>query len=324
MKKWIIIAAICVLALIIGANCFFILEEGESAIMQRFGRIHAIYVKTATPELRAQMEADGESIPIHEGTGIKLKVPFLDNPIKYSSKLISYDTPPREVITSDKRTLYFDNSAQWRIDNPLRFYKAYNNMQNAETRIDDILYSRMNERVGQMLSHILITDKAVVGDMLIELSGTVSSDCQSFGVSVIDVRIKRTDLPSGTYESIYNRMNTERQKIAAQHRSEGDETSIRIRSETDREVISITSEAKRDAEIIKGEGDGEAARIFNEAYGSDPEFFEFYNLLETYKTTIGKSSTMVIPLDSPFAKYLLGVSADPAAPAVSDALPSLP
>ncbi len=324
MKKWIIIGVVAVVALIVLTNCFFTLEEGESAIMQRFGRIHAVYVKTATPELRAQMEADGENIPIHEGTGIKLKVPFLDNPIKYTSRLISYDTPPREVITSDKRTLYFDNSAQWRIDNPLRFYKAYNNMQTAQTRIDDILYSRMNERVGQMLSHTLITDKAVVGDMLVELSDTVSVDCHSFGVNVIDVRIKRTDLPSGTYESIYNRMNTERQKIAAQHRSEGDETSIRIRSETDREVISITSEAKRDAEIIKGDGDQEAARIFNEAYGSDPEFFEFYNLLETYKTTVGKSSTFVIPLDSPFAKYLLGVTGDTAAQAAADAPVSLP
>lgn len=321
MKKWIIIGAVALVVLIVGSNCFFTLEEDESALVQRFGRVQAVYVREVTDTLTAQFAEDGDDLPLHSGAGLKFKVPFIDNVIKYPAKLIMYDPAAREVITSDKRKLYFDNSAQWRIENPLRFYKSYNNIEGAKKRIDDVLYSRMNERVGKMLSHSLITDRELSGNMLLELTGIVNADCVKQGISVIDIRIKRTDLPSENYESIYNNMNTERQRIAAQHRSEGEEESIIIKSRTDREVITITSKANRDAEVIRGEGDSEAARIYNEAYGSNPEFFEFYNLLETYRATVGGGATMVIPLDSPFAKYLLGV---PQAAASGVTVPSLP
>ncbi|MDR1668830.1 MAG: protease modulator HflC [Oscillospiraceae bacterium] len=306
MKKWIFAAAVIILV-IVGANSFFVLEEGESALVQRFGRIQAVYMREFTEEVRAQLNEDDASLSLHEGTGIKFKVPFIDNVVTYSAKLIMYDPPPNEVITSDKRKLFFDNCAQWRIENPFRFYTAYNNMDTAKDRIDAVMYSRMNERVGKMLSHDLITDRELSGAMLDELSAAVSADFVQQGISVPDIRIKRTDLPVENYESIYNNMNTERERIAMQHRSEGEEESLKIRSETDREAITITSQAQRDAEIVRGEGDSEAARIYNEAYGGNPEFFEFYNLLETYRDTVGGSATLVIPLDSPFAKYLLGV-----------------
>ncbi len=307
MKKWIIIAAVALVVLIVGANCFFVLEEGESALVQRFGRIQAVYMRDYSDDVRAQLNEDDPSLSLHEGTGIKFKVPFIDNVIKYTAKLVMYDPPPNEVITSDKRKLYFDNCAQWRIENPFRFYTAYNNMDSAKRRIDDVMYSRMNERVGKMLSHELITDRELSGEMLEELATAVSADFVRQGIAVPDIRIKRTDLPVENYESIYNNMNTERQRIAMQHRSEGEEESLKIRSDTDREAVTITSQAQRDAEIVRGEGDSEAARIYNEAYGSNPSFFEFYNLLQTYRETVGNGSTLVVPLDSPFAKYLLGV-----------------
>ena len=321
MKKWIFIAIGIVLLIIVADNCFFTLAEDETAIVQRFGRVHSIYVKEHTPGLDAELAEDNDNIPVYVGTGLHFKIPFIDNVITYKSTLISYVTDTREVITSDKRRLRFDNNAQWRIENPLRFYKAYNNIAGARQRIDDILYSRMNERVGQMESTTLITNKDVVTEMLEELTAVVSRDCAAFGVSVVDIRIKRTDMPSENYESIYNNMNTERQRIAAGHRSEGEEESIKIRSGTDRQVITITSEAERDAEKLRGEGDAKAASTFNEAYGKNPEFFEFYNLLETYRQTVGKSSTLVIPLDSPFAKYLLGV---PEAPPVTSPVTAPP
>jgi membrane protease subunit HflC len=144
--------------------------------------------------------------------------------------------------------------------------------------------------------------------MLIEMAEAVSRNFSEQGIVVVDIRIKRTDLPSETYASIYNRMNTERQRVAAENRSQGERDLLEIRSETDRRVISITSEAERKAEEIRGEGDSEAARIYNEAYSRDPEFFEFYNLLDTYRLTVGNRSVLVVPLDSAFAKYLLGLS----------------
>ncbi|MDR1693510.1 MAG: protease modulator HflC, partial [Oscillospiraceae bacterium] len=301
MKKWIILALAALVILIVGANSFFILEEGESALTQRFGRIQGVFMRAFTDEVRAQLNEDDPTLTLHEGTGIKFKVPFIDNVIKYTAKLIMYDPPANEVITSDKRKLYFDNCAQWRIENPFRFYTAYDDMNSARTRIDDVMYSRMNERVGKILSHELITDRELSGVMLDELAAAVSSDFVQQGISVPDIRIKRTDLPVENYESIYNNMNTERQRIAMQHRSEGEEESLKIRSDTDREAVTITSKAQRDAEVVRGDGDSEAARIYNEAYGANPDFFEFYNLLETYRATVGGSSTLVVPLNSPFA-----------------------
>ncbi|MDR0380394.1 MAG: protease modulator HflC [Oscillospiraceae bacterium] len=311
--KWILPAVGLCLLLIVSLNCFFELREGEAALIQRFGRIEAVYVKEPSQELFDQLAEDGEAhIPVRAGTGLKWKVPFLDHVIKYPSMLLAYDTPSRQVITADKKKIYFDNNAQWRIVNPLRFYKGVSDIQNAYGRIDSYLYSYMNTHVGTMQSTTLITDKAAVGVMLDELNHTVSAACAAFGVDVFDIRIKRTDLPEENYQSIYNRMITERARMSAQYRSVGEEESLKIRSKTDREVAGITSEAARKAEILKGEGDSEAARIYNEAYSATPSFFEFYNLLDTYRLTVGASSTLVIPLSSPFAKYLLGAEVAPA------------
>ena len=193
---------------------------------------------------------------------------------------------------------------------PLLFYEAYNNINGAKERIDDVLYSEMRISVGRLNSYVLISDRETSGQMLLDMAQAVSANFVQQGISVVDIRIKRTDLPSETYASIYNRMNTERQRVAAENRSEGERDLLMIRSDTDRRVISITSEAERRAEEIKGLGDSEAARIYNEVYSRDPAFFEFYNLLETYRQTVGSGSTIIVPLDSPFAKYLLGVEWD--------------
>ncbi|MCL2820298.1 MAG: protease modulator HflC [Oscillospiraceae bacterium] len=305
-KKYVVIGVIAFLLLIVVSNSVFTLREGESALVQRFGRIEAVYMRDVSDAVRMQM-AERPDVALRLGTGLKFKIPFIDNVIKYPSKLILYDSPPREVLTLDRHRLYFDNTAQWRIDNPLLFYEAYNNIDGAKERIDDVLYSEMRIAVGRLNSYVLISDRETSGQMLIDMAEAVSANFVQQGISVVDIRIKRTDLPSETYASIYNRMNTERQRVAAENRSEGDRDLLRIRSETDRRVISITSEAERRAEEIRGEGDSEAARIYNEAYGRDPEFFEFYNLLETYRQTVGSRSTLVVPLDSPFSKYLLGM-----------------
>lgn len=321
-KKTVLILAVAAILLIVAANSFFVLYEGESALVQRFGEIRGVYVREADDTLRGQFAT--ESARLHTGTGLKIKVPFIDNVIKYPAKLILYDSPPTEVLTFDKQRLYFDNSAKWRIDNPLRFYQRFNNIDSAKTRINDVLQSEMRIRVGRMNSYILISDREQSGQMLTDLVGAVNNALieRAEGISVVDIRIRRTDLPVETYASIHNRMNTERQRIATGYRSEGEERMLEIRSTTDREVETITSEARRKAEEIRGQADGEAARIYNEAYSRDPAFFEFYNLLDTYRQTVGSGTTMVIPLDSPFAQYLLGIT--PEAAPVAAAPPPAP
>jgi len=306
-NKYIVIAVIAILLLIVISGSLFTLQEDESALVQRFGRIEAVYMREAPQSVREQI-ASRQGVLLITGTGLKFKVPFIDNVIKYPAKLILYDSPPREVLTRDKARLIFDNTAQWRIDNPLLFYEAYNNINGAKERIDDVLYSEMRKSVGALDSYVIISDRETSGKMLLDMADAVSANFVQQGIQVTDIRIKRTDLPSETYNSIYNRMNTERARIAAENRSQGERDLVMIRSETDRSVVTITSQAERDAEIIRGEADSEAARIYNEAYSRDPDFFEFYNLLDTYRQTVGSGSTIVVPLDSPFAKYLLGVA----------------
>jgi membrane protease subunit HflC len=320
-KKTILILVVAAILLIVGSNAFFFLEEGESAILQRFGNIEAVFMRDVLPEVKEEIEGRGVSLRI--GTGLKLKIPFIDEVTKYTSKLILYDSTSNEVLTRDRHRLLFDNTAHWRIDNPLLFYQNHRTISAAKNIIEGILFAEMRVRVGQIESYELISNREVSGQLLQDMVGVVNTIFadRGDGLSIVDIRIKRTDLPVETYNSIHNRMITERQRIAAEHRAEGERELTEIKAATDREVDVITTDADRRAEEIRGEADSEAARIYNEAYNRDPAFFEFYNLLETYRKTIGSGSTMVVPLDSPFAKYLLGVTQPPAAAPAAAAPP---
>ncbi|MHB8962838.1 MAG: protease modulator HflC [Saccharofermentanales bacterium] len=310
-KKNIVILGIIAFLLIAFAMCTFQLQESESAVVMRFGRIVSVYVKTdaQAQNVIAGLERENvrlTGIKVHSGTGLQFKLPLIDTVKKYNNRLLTYDTAARQVITSDKKKLIFDNNAQWRIENPALFEVTMGRMEEAEKRLDDILYSMMNEKVGKMEAVVLISDKDEVEKMQNELAIQISDNMSAYGINVFDIRVKRTELPVENYESVYNRMITERQRIAAQYRSEGDELAMEVRSDTDKQIMIILSDARKTAEITKGEGDAEAARIYNEAYGTDEEFYKFYNTLEVYKLTIKDNTKLVIPSDSPFAAYLFG------------------
>ncbi|MHB1484451.1 MAG: protease modulator HflC [Saccharofermentanales bacterium] len=312
MKKKNIVIIVILAVLLIGFGlCTFQLNENESAAVLRFGRIVSVYVKTqaAAQNVTAGLSSEDArlvDITVHYGTGLKFKLPFIDSVKKYNNMLLTYDTAPRQVITSDKKKLIFDNNAQWRIENPALFEVSMGRVEEAQKRLDDILYSMMNEKVGKMDSNTLITDKDEVEKMQNDLAVQVSDTMKAYGISVFDIRVKRTDLPEENYDSVYKRMITERERIAAQFRSEGDEDALKARSDTDRQIMILLSEAKNKSETIKGEGDAQAAKIYNDAYGKDVGFYEFYNTLEAYKLTIKNNTKLVIPSDSPFAKYLFG------------------
>jgi modulator of FtsH protease HflC len=312
MKKNLIIIFISIFVLSIAFSlCTFTVKENESASILRLGKIVAVYVKTETDQKNviAGLKEENkklDDIKVSYGTGLKFKIPFIDQVKKYSNMLLTYDTSPRQVITSDKKKLLFDNNAQWRIDNPALFEITMLRVAQAEQRLDDILYSMMNQKVGKVDSNTLITNKVEVEKIQNDLADQVTQVMKAYGITVFDIRVKRTDLPEENYDSIYKRMITERERIAAQYRSEGDEEALKARSNADKQIIILTSEAKKKAEILKGEGDAQAAKIFNNAYGKDPAFYEFYNTLETYKSTIGANTKLVIPSNSPFAKYLYG------------------
>ncbi len=309
-RFWIFLGIVVVLLVAFGL-CTFQMREDQSASVLRFGKIVSVYVKTEAQAaivregLASQSDKLGD-VAVRVGTGLHLRIPFIDQVKMYSNMLLTYDTAPRQVVTSDKKKLIFDNNAQWRIDNPALFEITMGRVEEAQKRLEDILYSKMNEKVGKVAATTLITDKALVEQLQDELATEMTATMAAFGIEVFDIRVKRTELPQENYESVYNRMISERQRIAAQYRSEGDEEALKIKSDTDKQIVIILSEARKTGETLKGEGDAEAARIYNEAYGKDPGFYEFYNWLEMYKATVGANTTLVIPSDSPFAKFLYG------------------
>jgi membrane protease subunit HflC len=322
MKKSGIFIAVLVFALvIILANSMFILREDESAIVQRFGAIIGICVREETAQLRSEVAEDVMSLEldrvptIHAGTGLKFKIPFIDNVIKYSTRIRTDDSLPQPIITSDRKTLSFDNNAQWRVVNPMRFFmRANGSFPRASSIIDEQLFALMRVEVGLILANDLVSNRDLVEAMLQRLTIAVNARARDIGVYVAGINIKRTEVPLENHPAIHQRMNSERERMAAGYRSEGQEEYLRITSNTDRQVTIIMSEAFRDAERLRGEGDSQAARIFNEAHSLDPAFFEFYELLRTYREVLGSQTTLVIPLDSPFARYLIG--AEIPAPAV--------
>jgi modulator of FtsH protease HflC len=327
-KLWIVVGSVILLFILFKLFTFQV-AENESAAVLRFGKIIAVYVKTADQaqavlqDFASQQDRLGD-VRVYSGTGLKVRMPFIDKVKKYNNMLLTYDTSPRQVITSDKKKLIFDNNAQWRIVNPALFEITMGRIEEAQKRLDDIIYSRMNEKVGKIDSNVLITDKAAVEQMQNDLAVEISNMMRPYGIEVFDIRVKRTELPQENYESVYKRMITERQRIAAQYRSEGDEEALKARSDTDRQVVILLSEARKNAEKLKGEGDAEAARIFNEAYGKNYAFYEFYSTLEMYKVTIGSNTRLVIPSDSPFAKFLFGIAAEPAPTVAPTPTPAAP
>jgi len=310
-KKFTIITISIAVLLIAFFSCTFQVKENESASILRFGKIVAVYVKTDTDSQNvvAGLQTENQKlidVKVHSGPGLKFKLPFIDSVKWYSNMLMTYDTSPRQVITSDKKKLIFDNNAQWKISNPALFEITMARVEEAQKRLDDILYSMMNEKVGKIDSNTLITNKVEVEKMQNDLAVQITDVMKAYGILVFDIRVKRTDLPEENYDSVYKRMITERARIAAQFRSEGEEEALKIRSNTDKQITILISEANKQGEILKGEGDAQAAKIYNDAYGKDPGFYQFYNTLEAYKLTLGSNTKLVIPSDSSFAKFLFG------------------
>ncbi len=301
------IVAVFVVALILFSMFTYIVDETEHAIVSRFSRISTVVVNNLNDEQVAHLVNNERyaDIDVHSGAGLYFKIPFIDVVEYQDNRLITYNTAPREIITQDTKKLILDNNAQWWIVDPVAFKVTMGTQAAANQRIEDQMYSKINEKVGLTNSLQLISDKEYVIGMLAEVADDLNLTFIEYGVTIADVQIRKTDLPEENSQNIYNRMKTEREQMAKQYRSEGLEEAAIIRSDADREAEELQAVAFSEAETIKGEGDAEAARIYNEAYSKDPQFFDFYRSIETYKTTIDEDTTIVIEPDSEFADILL-------------------
>jgi len=236
--------------------------------------------------------------------GLHFKTPFMEQVIYLDKRILSLDVRPQEVLASDQRRLVVDSFARFRIADPLKTYQAARN----ETNASDLLEKIMQSSIRQVLANERMT--AIVSgsrsDLMKRISEITNESAASLGLEVLEVRLKRVDLPAANSQSIFQRMETERQREAAEKRAEGQEQALAIRAIADRKVAETLAEARRQAAIVRGEADAQATHIFAEAYGQDPEFFEFYRTLAAYRATMNKKDTqLVLSPDSEFFKLFL-------------------
>ena len=307
--KGAVLVVVLIFALMVAAQCTYTVDETEHAIKFRFSEIVEVNANNLTADEFAALQSDPayQSVKLTYGAGLFFKMPFVDRIEKFNDRLITYDTNPREVITLDKKKMILDNNAQWWIVDPMKFKITMNSINSANMRIEDLMYSKMNEKIGQTTSTQLISDREYMAGMLEQNAAELNVQLAQYGIKVADIQIKRTDFPPENNENIYNRMRTEREQMARQYRSEGKEEAQKIKSGADKEAARIRAEANAEAQRIRGKGDADAAAIFNDAYSSDPEFYRFYKTLETYKSILPESGAkIVINPDSELARYLYG------------------
>jgi membrane protease subunit HflC len=234
---------------------------------------------------------------------MKFKLPWpFQNVTFFSKKLLEYDAEPTEVISMDKKTLIVDNFARWRIINPIQFLKSLTSEVNAFPRLDDIIYSELREELGQHeFSEIIAQNREKIMKIVTDSSNTKLAE---FGLEVIDVRIKRVDLPKENEQAVYGRMRAERNRQANLYRSEGEEEATKIMANTDKDKELILANAYMVAQEIRGKGDAEAIAIYAEAFNQDPDFYNFSRKLEAYKKTLKEGTTVVLSPDNEFLDVL--------------------
>jgi membrane protease subunit HflC len=234
--------------------------------------------------------------------GLHFKTPFLQTVHRMESRLISSDTPPAEYLTLDKKRLLADPITRFRIVEPLRFYTTVHDESGAKARLDDIVNSELRREIashnfGEIVGHAR-------EPLMQEVATRVLAKTKAFGIEVLDVRIRRADLPREVQESVFQRMRAERDRVAKQYRSEGEEEAAKIRAETDKEKTILLAKAYETAQKARGEGDAESTSIYAGAHGKDPEFYAFIRSLEAYDHAIGDKSSLVISTGSDLFKYL--------------------
>lgn len=281
MEKKLIGGLIVFIVLIVGINItLFTVDQTQQAIVVMLGK------------------------PVKgvKGPGLHFKLPFVQEVIKFERRLLEYDAAPAEILTEDKKTLVLDNYSRWRIADPLLFYKRVKDIRGAQARLDDIIYAQLRVELGRhTLTEIVSKVRSDVMERVTARSEAIAED---YGIEVVDVRIKRADLPPENENAVYGRMRAERERQAKKYRSEGQEESLKIKAAADKDRTILLAEAYEKAETIKGEGDAEALKIYANAFGRDIEFFSFLKTLEATERSMGKDTTMVLSPKSEFLQYL--------------------
>lgn len=265
---------------LLGGSGMFVIDETELAIVTQLGQYK-----------RSVMQP-----------GMHFKLPLVQTVHRMERRIISSDTPPAEYLTLDKKRLVADPVTRWRIVDPLVFYKTVHDEVGAKSRLDDIVNSEMRREIA---SHGFGDIVGKARDPLMDqVASRTREKAKEFGIEIVDVRIQRADLPREVQDSVFARMRAERERVAKQYRSEGEEEAAKIRADTDKEWTILLARAYETAQRLRGEGDAESTKIYGAAYGRDPEFYSFLRSLDAYEQAIGKQSTVVLSTGSELFRYL--------------------
>jgi membrane protease subunit HflC len=275
-----VIAVLLVLAGLIGYGSVFTVHETQQAMVLQFG--------------------DPKRV-IRE-PGLNFKLPFLQNVEYMEKRILDLDAPPVEAVASDKKRIVVDAYGRFKIDDPLRFYTAVGTEMTARSRLGSIVNSSLRKTLGRVeLESVLSKDRA---RLMREITDDVNREATKLGIAIVDVRIKRADLPEANSQAVYRRMQAEREREAREARARGAEEAQKIRADADRQKTVLVAEAKKQAEIIRGEGDAIRNRVYADAFKQDEEFFTFYRSLQAYRTALQSGdTTMVLSPDSDFFRY---------------------
>jgi membrane protease subunit HflC len=277
-----IIAVILIVALILGYSSVFTVYQTHQALVVRLGE------------------------PIRSVTtpGLHFKAPLFDNVITIDKRILDLESPAQEVIASDQKRLVVDAFARYKITDPLRFFQTLGSISGANSQLAILLNSGLRRVLGEVtFTHVVRDERAALMARIREL---VDREAQNYGISVVDVRIRRADLPEQNSQAVYQRMQTERQRTAAQERAQGNQLAQETRAKADRDVTVLIAEATSKSEQMRGEGDGERNRIFADAFGRDTDFFSFYRSMQAYETGLRHNDTrMLLRPDSEFFRYFV-------------------
>ena len=281
-SKNIFIIIACLIVLIFAFDTFFVVNQTEQAVVFQFGKPKRV-VKDA---------------------GLKIKVPFLENVIRFDNRLQEINTEDKEVIASDQKRLIINAFVKYKIVDPILYYTRVRDEYGFENKFSTILDSSLRQVIGEVPLNSLLSEKRV--DVMEKIQDVVDTKAKQFGVEIVDVRITRSDLPQANSNAIYKRMQTDREREARENRAEGEEMAQKIRANTDKEKTFLLAEAKKQAEVIMGEGEATANKIYSKSYSKDPEFYEFYRTMQAYKNSLNNGKTKLSL--SPNSEFLKGIN----------------
>ncbi|KUG29414.1 hflc protein [hydrocarbon metagenome] len=281
MGKTSIVLIVLAVAVVVGVSqSVFMVDETERAIVLQLGK----------------------PVSVTKEPGLHFKLPFVQNVLFFDSRILDYGTKAAEILTRDKKTMVVDNYSRWRITDPLQFYRTLRTQQRAQARLEDIIYAELRVVLGRFTLHEVVSERRP--EIMTLVTAKTNELLSPYGLEVVDVRIKRTDLPPQNEQAIFNRMRSERIREAKLYRSEGQEEMDKIKSAADRERTVIVAEAQRKADVLRGEGDAEAAGIFAEALKSAPAFYSFVRSLEAYRAATSENTRMILTPSGEFLKYM--------------------